>query len=117
MFNLQDPVCKTLRGVITPHRNHALCNNWAVIQHGGYKVHCTPMPLCAGGQRLLMGMQPRKGRQQGRVNIDQPPCKAFDKSGGQNPHEPRKQDIMRLTALNRVPQHLVKLFACCVVAM
>ena len=55
-------------------------------------MHGAAMQPNAGCQGARMGIQPRKGRQQGRVDIDQPPFPAPHEIGGQHAHEASERD-------------------------
>src|SRR5690606_20493285 len=72
-------------------------------------MHGASVPLHTSGQRLLMRMQAWKRRQQRWVYVYQPAIESFDKTFGQNPHEARKQYVIRFVRVNGISQGSVKL--------
>lgn len=66
MLDAQHALGEVIGGIASQDR-HA-----AMVEHRRHEMHSAAMRLHAGGQRLRVGVQSRKGRQQRRVDIDQP---------------------------------------------
>ncbi len=72
MLLLQNPCGQSHFRVVLQYRDHSLDNDRPGIDTTVHKVHSTPGEACTIVDGLLLYMQAGKGRQQGRVDVDDP---------------------------------------------
>ena len=88
-------------GAMPPDPEWSL-DDWAGVQHLIHKVHGAPAEFHAVVERLALGVQPRKGGQQRRVNIEH--------ALREGPHEIRAQqarEARQAHQVDRIPVELV----------
>jgi len=83
----QHSCSKRVRGVVAQHGYSRLNNDGAMIEIGRHKMHGAAMYLHPVLQRTFMRMHTGIGRQQGRMNIEQPAMIAIDKLFGEDAHK------------------------------
>src|SRR5579883_2980816 len=107
VFLGQDARRERFDRVVVFDRNRALQDDRAGVEVLIYKVHGAAGDLDAVFQRLLLGVEPGKGRQQGRMNVENPLRKGANKSGAEQAHEAGQAHQLDLVVSQLFDQHAV----------
>src|SRR5215469_4519496 len=86
MLLLQNPSRENLRRIVIENRYRPLQNDDAMVHSLVDKVHGAAGDLHAVIKRLVLSIKPRKGRQQRRMNVDDPVRKRLHESRSDNSH-------------------------------
>ena len=94
-----------LRRVVIGDRNRALHQDRTGIGFRNDKMHGGAGNLHAGAQRLALRVEPRKRRQQRRMNVEHAAIPALHEFGRQQPHESAEANQLDPMLLQRGLQH------------
>lgn len=109
---LREHACgQPLGGVAGQHRHHGLVQDLAVVQLGRDLVHGGAGKAATGIDGPLVRVEPGKGGQQGRVDVEQAPGVVRHKAGGQDAHEARQHHQSRRIPVQLGHQGRVKILA------
>ena len=72
MLHRQDAVRQRVARVVVEHRNRALQDDWSAVELGRHEVDGHATHLYPVLNRLMLGIHAGKGRQKGRMNIQNP---------------------------------------------
>lgn len=96
MFLHKNPFCQSLGRIARQNGHPRLTKNRAGIKFRRYLMHRAARLRIPGIERPLMRMQARIFRQKRRVNVQHPAFETAHEIGGQNAHEARKTQDIRL---------------------
>ena len=108
MLDIEHAIGEHLGGIAIQHRHTALGNDRAVVEHRRDEMHGAAMGAHPCGNRLRMGVQTRKSRQQRRMNVDHAPGIPLDESRREHAHEACKQHIIGLVTVHFLRQRSVE---------
>ena len=94
LLYLDTPV-KAVCGVVCEYGDRSLGEDWTGIYAGVDDVHGASADTHTPVERFLRRAVSRKRRKQGRVYVDDPAGKAFEKRWPEHAHEPRQDDQVR----------------------
>jgi len=97
--------------VARQHRHHGLGQDRAMVEFGRDLVHGSTGELAAGVNRALVRVQPREGRQQRGMDVEQAAFVMVDQARCQDAHETGQHHQRRLEAVDRRHQCGIKRLA------
>ena len=95
MFLRQHARRQAVLAIVSQHRHRGLRHDRSVIEVGGHEMDRRAMQLDAGHQRLAMGREAGKTRQQRRMNIEHAARIMGDERRRQDPQEARQHHQVR----------------------
>ena len=87
MLLRQHPRSQCVCGVVGQHGHNSLRKDRSVVEFCGHVVHGGSGKFAAGFDGALVGVEPRKGGQQRRVDVDELAFVMRHKAGREDTHE------------------------------
>ena len=97
--------------VVGRHRYHSLDDDRPAIEFSGDEMDRRAMHPHAGLERPAVGMQSREGRQQRRMDVDQPPFVAGYEAVPEHAHETCQHHEIGRMGIDRTRQRGIEAFA------
>ena len=103
----QDPRRQRLRRCHRRHRHRRLQDDRPAIEPGGHEVHRRAAHAHAVRERLRLGIEAGKRRQQRRMDVQDPIGKGVEQRRADQPHEAGETDQPDVVRLQRLRQRLI----------
>ena len=100
MFLRQHARGQGLGSVVRQQGHHRLVQDRPMVQLGRHQVDAGTGEPATHVDGALVGVKAGKRRQQGRVDVDEPPLVMLHESRRQDPHEPRQHHQRRLVPVD-----------------
>jgi hypothetical protein len=107
----QHAVGQGLGIVVGSQRHHRLQHDRPMVQFGCDEVHRGAAQLAAGLDGALVRVQPREGRQQRRVDVEQPALEAAHEALAEDAHEAGQHQQVRGEGIDGPGQRVVESLA------
>ena len=108
---------KLVGGFIGIYREPALQYAWPTIEFFGHKVHRAAVPFFIRIEHSLVRIQPRVGRQQGRMDVQDAAFVVLYKPGAEDAHESGQDNQLRFMRVENTRDGTVKGFPVRIIAM